>query len=101
MIASGKKTIEIRSWKTNYRGLLLICSSRTPNIELAGHAIAIVTLYDCLPMRIKDVKGACCKYEKGHYSWHFKDIRKLPEPFPVKGKLGLYTLRLTKTLVIK
>ena len=28
LIRSGKKTIETRTWNTNYRGKLLICTSQ-------------------------------------------------------------------------
>lgn len=39
LIASGEKTIEVRSWQTNYRGKLLICSSSAEKnyfFEVAG-----------------------------------------------------------------
>lgn len=76
LIAVGAKTYETRSWKTDYRGPLLICASKkiitllligswefrqaarqalqVPNGQsfpqgLHGHAVAIVELMDCLP----------------------------------------------------
>ena len=33
LIAEGNKTIETRTWPTNYRGDLLICASKKPKIE--------------------------------------------------------------------
>ena len=33
IILCGEKTIENRTWKTKYRGDLLICSSASPKIE--------------------------------------------------------------------
>ena len=47
-IASGEKVEEYRSWKTEYRGDLLICASSRnegPNL-VRGHAICVVELYD-------------------------------------------------------
>ncbi len=38
-IASGEKTIETRKWFADYRGPLLIVSSKQPRIQPAGCAI--------------------------------------------------------------
>ena len=40
-VLCGEKTIECRTWKTDYRGDLLICSSNIPKIEgtIAGHGL--------------------------------------------------------------
>ena len=47
-IASGEKVEEYRSWKTDYRGDLLICaSSRNEGPDLVrGHALCVVELFD-------------------------------------------------------
>lgn len=37
LIASGKKKIEIRSWKTSYRGELLIYASKMPDESALKH----------------------------------------------------------------
>lgn len=79
-IATGEKPEEYRTWKTPYRGDLLICAS-TYNDGWAypkGHALCIVNLYD-----IKWSDDNDC------YAWQLKDIRPVV-PFPVKGKLHLY-----------
>jgi hypothetical protein len=54
LIASGKKMIETRRWRTVHRGPLLICSSVQPPIAPAGCAVAIVNLIDCRPMTAAD-----------------------------------------------
>lgn len=89
MIASGQKTIETRLWPTEYRGPLLIVSSKTPDIHPAGYAVALAELVDCRPMNSSDEKAACCPRCPGAFSWVLSDIRKIPI-FPVRGKLGLY-----------
>jgi hypothetical protein len=89
MIASGQKTIETRLWPTEYRGSLLIVSSKTPDIHPAGYAVAIAQLVDCRPMNPSDEKAAHCPCYPGAFSWVFSDVRRIPI-FPVHGKLGLY-----------
>lgn len=90
MIASGKKTIETRKWKTKYRGPLLIVSSKKPAIEPAGQALAMVTLVDIVPMDQSHVQKACIEVYPKAYAWILEDIKKLAWPFPVDGRLGIY-----------
>lgn len=80
-ILRGEKPIEYRSWKTDWRGDILIVSSASPKIDgmLAGHALCIVRLDDIVPSR------TC----PGQFDWILKDVRPV-EPFPVRGKLYLY-----------
>lgn len=95
MIASGEKTIETRTWTTKYRGPVLVVSSRLPKIEPAGYALAVADIVESRPMRRADERAACCKvYPKAH-AWVLKNVRSI-EPFPVKGKLGLYEVRVTR-----
>jgi hypothetical protein len=89
LIASGKKTIETRLWRTEYRGPLLIVSSKAPNIAPAGYALAIAEMVDCRPMTKSDEVAACCASYPGAFSWVMSSIRRI-EIFPVRGKLGLY-----------
>ncbi|PIW85728.1 MAG: RNA-binding protein [Nitrospirae bacterium CG_4_10_14_3_um_filter_53_41] len=89
MIASGEKTIETRKWCTDYRGALLIVSSKRPRIEPAGYAIAVAKLVDCRPMTKRDEEEACCNWYSGAYSWVLINTKKI-KPFPVKGQLGIY-----------
>lgn len=89
LIASGKKTIETRTWNTNYRGKILIASSRKPNIYPAGYVVAMVTLIDCRDMELEDEDFACCGHREGLKAWVLDDIRKI-KPIPVKGQLSIY-----------
>ena len=102
LIAIGKKTIETRTWKTNYRGELLIVSSKTFDKNFPHHnffevfyeiplgkALAIANLIDCRPMTIADEEEAMYPCEPGRYAWILSDIREI-KPFPVKGSLGIY-----------
>jgi hypothetical protein len=89
LISNGRKTIETRTWKTTYRGKLLLCASRKPKSSLSGMAFAISNLVDIRLMTKEDEKEACCKiYDRAH-SWFLENITPI-KPFPVKGQLGLY-----------
>ncbi len=96
MIAAGKKTIETRTWSTKYRGPLLIVSSRSPSIEPVGCALAVADLVDCRPMIQSDEVRACCKVYPNAYAWVLRDIRAIT-PFQVKGRLGLYEVKMPAT----
>ena len=99
------KTIETRTWRTEYRGFLLIVSSRKPERPSlnwprgeypVGKALCIAKLIDCRKMTPDDTEAACCEYFDA-YSWVLDDIRRI-EPFPVKGQLGLYTVKIEHRL---
>ena len=91
MIMDGKKTIETRTWRTNYRGEIVICTSAKPKTKYSGHAVAKADLVDCRPMTKRDEKKACCKIYPKAFAWVLKDIRRI-RPFKVKGRLGLFDI---------
>jgi hypothetical protein len=109
-IARGIKTLEIRSWKTHYRGPLLICAAaraitrreRTahgiedPAGYPLGVALCIVQLVGCRPMTQADVAAACTNYEPGVYAWELINVQGV-EAFKVDGQLGLFTVILDHT----
>jgi len=100
-IAIGKKTIETRTWATNYRGELLIVSSKgkiykdVPYRHLLsmglpfGMALATVELIACRPMIKEDEKNAMISYNPLLFAWVLINIKRI-EPFPVKGQLRLF-----------
>lgn len=92
LIASGRKTIETRTWATDYRGPLLIVSSKTPNISPAGCALAIGDLVGCRLMTKQDELAACCAVYPRAMAWVIENIRSV-RVFPVKGQLGIYDVQ--------
>jgi ASCH domain len=96
LIASGKKTIETRSWRTNYRGEILICGSARPEGPSAGMAVCTARIVACCPMTEQDERHACCDIYRGAWSWFLADIRPLKRPFGVKGRLGFYDVVMPK-----
>jgi len=98
LIAQGKKTIETRTWSTDYRGELLIVSSRKPNIAPAGCAVALVELIDCRVMFESDEEAACCEIYPGAIAWCLENIHPV-KPVAVRGRLGLYEVDVEVELV--
>ncbi len=92
-IYSGEKTIETRTWKTKYRGDLLLCASLNPKSDLSGYGFAIAKLTDIQPMIKNDEKFACCEYYPGAYSWFLSDV-KIITLIKIKGQLGLFNVDL-------
>ena len=101
LIATGEKTIELRTWYTHYRGPLLICATKSatglsPEERLLprGVAVCIVELVDVLdpvPISSKMSQAACCELLPGDefFGWVFASPQ-LIQPFPVSGRLGLF-----------
>ncbi|MDE6292263.1 MAG: ASCH domain-containing protein [Bacilli bacterium] len=116
LISTGIKTIETRSWKTNYRGKLYIHASLTKipkiyknNQELMslidekklnfGYIICSCVLVDCIEMTdefIENIKKDFPNeyttgiYARGRYAWILKNIEPIDEPIKAKGHLGIW-----------
>lgn len=110
LIVNGYKKYEFRSWKTNYRGKILIHAGlnvekdmltrfKDYNINcVKGAIIGEATLVDCIlvdknlndELRNIDpvVYGRSNHVET--YAWKLENIKKYDEVISVKGKLGLW-----------
>lgn len=98
LIADGTKTIEWRSWSTNYRGKLLICSSaHNPaswgNALITGHAICTVDLINCVPFSKSHLLNAYLDKmpEPAGYAWILGNLQ-IIKPIKIKGKLKLFNV---------
>lgn len=116
LITAGKKTIETRSWKTAYRGNLLIHASAAKipaesrnNKDLMallggeeleyGKILCSCRLVDCVLMTeayVENIQTNNCReyicgiYAPGRYAWILEDVRPLETPIAAKGHLGLW-----------
>lgn len=115
LILNGYKKIETRSWKTSYRGDILIHASKSKNfmrnikekqvLDLVeknklnyGKIICKAKLIDCKEMTkefIEEVKKNHQEYilgiyEEKRYAWILDNIIPIDEPIEVKGKLGIW-----------
>ncbi|MDJ0342203.1 ASCH domain-containing protein [Streptomyces sp. H10-C2] len=97
-IAHQTKRLENRTWKTNYRGLVLIHAAAAPDRtaivygprpDTRSAVIATARISDC---HYSD-DGRCCGPwgDENVYHWTLTDVSTLPEPVPCKGRLGLWT----------
>lgn len=93
----GDKTIEVRSWKTSYRGDFLVCANREkiPG-TIPGYAICIAELKNIRPLLISDADAALFEpedFEKHQmnelYAWEIGHVR-IINPLPIKGRLSLF-----------
>ena len=80
MIA-GKKKIEYRSWKTNYRGPILMCSTTKKVAGAApGYALCVVNLTGIQYFPWEDL-----------YYWNI-ELANVIKPIHVKGQLKLFNV---------
>ena len=95
LIMVGEKELEFRTWQTDYRGDLLICSSANPKIKntICGHALCVVKLHEVFEVTKDNYKdfGLDEKPDGKLYAWQLIDVR-LIKPFPVKGKLNFFNV---------
>lgn len=111
LILQGRKTIEIRSWNTNYRGYFLIHASKKPDIKamkmfnfcrekllygyLLGYAkLSDVVIYNSEKEFIKDRDKHLSLYEERKYPVYgfvLEDIHRI-KPIKYKGKLGFFNV---------
>lgn len=99
-VASGKKTIETRTWSTKYRGDILICASQSGKGEPKGVALCIIEVYDVRRMITADERAACVEVYDRANAWMLCNLRRFQSPFPVKGQLGLYKIELSPELLL-
>lgn len=92
-ILQKAKTVECRTWKTDYRGDPLICASSGPwwAGSIRKHALCVVELVDIVPFRRRHLVGARMDHmpDKPSYAWML-GAPLFVEPFEVKGKLHLF-----------
>ena len=100
LIASGAKSIEVRSWTTSYRGPVLIAACAQPSRTLdarrhempppdrLGILVCIVQLVDVRPATRADTH-ACGGFDpSGEYAWVLEAPRRV-HPVKYRGGLGL------------
>ena len=110
LIINGYKEYEFRSWKTKYRGKILIHTSkgidkksidRFKCYELEykyGVIIGEAKLIDCIKVdekfRNNLINENSIVYSKSiyveKYAWHLTNIKKYDKPIEISGHLGLW-----------
>lgn len=129
LIALGAKKFETRSWKTSYRGPLLICASKKnfqPEIYTAeflkalrfhgffwsldsripfGEALCVVDLAGCLLCGLEINRASVNEHERlfGDFTpgrYAWKlENVRAIAPFPVRGRQGLFEVEIPEGLI--
>ena len=110
LIIDGYKKYEFRSWKTNYRGKILIHAGMSEEKDMLkkfkdynlncskGMIIGEALLTDCI-LVTKEFEEELLKIDKtvygreSHemtYAWKLENVIKYDKPIPIKGQLGLW-----------
>ena len=111
LVAEGIKKYEFRSWKTKYRGKLLIHAGagvdkkelkRFEKLKLdypSKRIIAVVELEDCLKIDeelnnkiIAENNIAYGSKKREGYAWKLTNIKKIESKETINGKLGLWNI---------
>jgi len=98
-VADGSKSVETRTWRTSWRGWILICSTRMPPTHPRyrglprGVALAVAKVAICRRMILADVAAARCPLYPGALAWDLCSVRPLPEPVPIAGHQRLWPVR--------
>ena len=110
LITEGYKKYEFRSWKTNYRGKILIHSGLSLEKDMQerfkdynldyqlGYIIGEAEIVDCIlvdekfneELRNIDLLVYGRSNHVENYAWKLENIKKYDNPIPCKGKLGLW-----------
>ena len=111
LVSEGIKEYEFRSWKTNYRGKVLIHAGagidkkemeRFKDLNLkypSKRIIAEVEIEDCLELDdklnqkiISENNIAYGSKIRTGYAWKLKNVKKIKSNKEIKGKLGLWNI---------
>ena len=113
VVAEGIKKYEFRSWKTKYRGKVLIHAGtgidkedmkkyKNMNLEFPSRKIlAVVEIEDCLELNeelnnkiISENNIAYGNKVRTGYAWKLNNIKKINYDKEVNGQLGLWNIDL-------
>jgi hypothetical protein len=111
LVISGRKTIELRTWNTKFRGDFLVHASKSvdkkacernridPSSVTAGAIVGKATLYDVKVytnrqsfVKDKNKHLAGTKYLGHYYGFLIGDARRYTRPRFVRGKLGFFNV---------
>lgn len=103
MIADGRKRLEIRSWEIAPIKNVLVCSTKNPNIYLAGYALCLVDFIKCRKFLPKDEEKACISFlpelfPNNLHAWEIENVRTFP-PFRVSGQQKIFKVRIPENII--
>lgn len=106
LILQGRKTIELRTWETDYRGPLWLHTGKAADLDLdrsfgvpdppRGAFLGRITLVDISPIdpprweRWRSQHLDSGRYHPGLFAWHLSSAERLRQPVPAPGRLNLF-----------
>lgn len=117
LIISGKKSIELRNWNTNYRGEFLIHAPLKIRVEdskrlkidktfVTGAIVGKAQLYDVKKYSsTKEIRSdqkfhfASKKFQNKTFGFLLKNAKPFRIPIPLKGQLGFFDVDIPKTKI--
>jgi len=109
LIIQGRKTLELRTWTVKYRGPLAIHASQTvereaclahgldPDQVTTGAVIGVADLVEIIELDAASYAAHSAEHlDDGPwtggplYGWRLANPRPLPEPLPMRGRMGLF-----------
>jgi hypothetical protein len=113
LLISGKKTVEVRKWNTNFRGQFLVHASKKIDEEacnrlktdqaklITGAIVGKANLYDVICyqsknsfLKDKNKHFASSNYSNPKYGFLVNQTKRFVTPIPIRGKLGFFTVNL-------
>lgn len=110
LIVQGRKTIELRTWQTHYRGRLAIHASQTVREEacvaygldparvIRGALAGMVELVDISALDeaawedLRDQHLSLRDFPGPTFGWRLEDPQRLPQPIPMRGRRSLFNV---------
>jgi hypothetical protein len=110
LILQGRKTIELRTWQTHYRGRIAIHASQTVREEacvaysldparvVRGALVGTVELAGILPLdergweTLRDQHLSLRDFPGPMFGWRLEDPQRLPQPIPMRGRMSLFNV---------
>ncbi|MDE1868619.1 MAG: ASCH domain-containing protein [Candidatus Micrarchaeota archaeon] len=113
LVVSGRKTIELRTWNTKFRGAFLVHASGNTNVEACKMlgmdpdrlprraVVGKATIYGVKKytgrdefVADKDMHMATDEYSDAKYGFLLKDAVRFEKTIPMPGKLGFFDVDL-------
>jgi len=114
LLVSGRKTIELRPWNTNFRGEFLVQASKAPDSSacaafgfdpkkmVKGAIIGKAVIYGVKRYGSAEELAAdrekhlatSGRYIDSRYGFLLKDAKRISPPIPIKGQLNFFDVEL-------
>ena len=110
LILQGRKTIELRTWRTDTRGRFAIHAGQTVEEEaciaygldparvVRGALVGTVQLADILRLDeavwevLRDQHLSLRDFPGPMFGWRLEDPQRLPQPIPLRGRMSLFNV---------